>query len=79
MDRYKDYVARTQQDRIMLDMLLMLESIDAQLKNTKPKTTTRSTSTATKATTTKAAVEKTKSATKATTTPKRPSKTKGDK
>jgi hypothetical protein len=35
MDRYKDYVARTQQDRILLDILVALENVNEQLKQNK--------------------------------------------
>jgi hypothetical protein len=32
MNKYKDYIARTQQDRIMLDILIALEEIQKTLK-----------------------------------------------
>ena len=35
MDKYKDYIARTQQDRIMLDILSALNNINEQLKQNK--------------------------------------------
>jgi len=35
MNKYKDYIARTQEDRIFLDILSTLESINEQLKSNK--------------------------------------------
>ena len=38
MNKYKDYIARTQQDRMMIDMLAALESINELLKVKEVKT-----------------------------------------